>query len=96
MSQAEINAQNVIDEIMKSEPSIAYIKLQREIAEAKERLGATNGWFWKKPALSVGQRAEEEAKVKLMEIALQQVISTLACEGKGNIEININKKTINL
>lgn len=90
------NNLTIIEEIMQAEPSVAYMRLQRAIAEAEEKLTTTRGWFWKKPSMSVGDRAEEEAKLKLMRIALQQVINTLAGNETSGISVTVSQKTITL
>lgn len=86
----------IIEEIMAAEPSVAYVKLSRAIAEAEEKLKATRGWFWKKPALNGGDKAEQEARLKLMRVALQQVSATLAGRDEMPINVQVNTTVVQL
>lgn len=86
----------IIEEILAAEPSVAYVKLSRAIAEAEEALASTTGWFWRKPALGAGDKAEQEARLNLMRVALQQVTATLAGREEMPINVQVNNTTIQL
>lgn len=88
--------QCIIEEIMAAEPSVAYVKLSRAIAEAEEKLKATTGWFWKRPALGAGDKAEQQARLSLMRVALQQVTATLAGREEMPLNVTVNNTTIQL
>lgn len=86
----------IITDIMTAEPSVAYVKLSRAIAEAEEKLAASRGWFWKKPALGSADRAEQSAKLQLMRVALQQVTATLAGRDEMPLNVTINTTSVKL
>ncbi|MGL5965289.1 MAG: hypothetical protein ACRCZ2_12965, partial [Fusobacteriaceae bacterium] len=87
----------IVDEILNSPTSSAYIELSKEIARQEERLGATTGFFWKVPLYSDAERAGAEATLNLLKLARSQFASKIAgIEPNQNITIGIAHRRIDL
>lgn len=93
----------ILEEIMKSEPSVAYVKLEHEIARLEEEIRATRGWFWLSSKLSIPEKKAAEATIRLLKIARNQVAASISSTFTGdydaatkNIHVTISKETISL